>query len=231
MPDFITSTTNMPAFLMFPRFILDTDINETGKLMYMVLLDRARLSMKNDGWTDKDGHVFIVFPIEKLEQVLHKGERTIRRCLDNLAKHGLIQRRHQGVGKADIIYVKLPSCQECPPKADTDDLSERSEMTALGGRKCPGSNNESITKESERENKSIPTAYGAYGNVLLTDEEYADLRCRVSGCDSYIEKLSGYMAYTGRRYQSHHATIRSWASRDGKLSTRTRYECKEDESL
>ena len=86
-------------------------------------------------------------------------------------------------------------------------------------------------KEPEGKSKSAPIARGIHGNVFLTEEEYADLRRSVSGCDSYIEKLSSYMASTGKRYQSHHATIRSWAGRDGKLSTRPRYECKEDESL
>ncbi len=232
MADFITPNTEMPAFLMFPRFLLDADISETSKLVYLVLLDRARLSQKNEGWTDKNGHVFIVFPIEDLEQVLHKGERTIRRSLDTLAKLGLIQRRHQGVGKADIIHVKLPGSQKCPPRADENDHSERSEMSGQGGQKRPGSNNNlKRMKEPEGKSKSAPIARGIHGNVFLTEEEYADLRRSVSGCDSYIEKLSSYMASTGKRYQSHHATIRSWAGRDGKLSTRPRYECKEDESL
>ena len=32
----------------------------------------------------------------------------------------------------------------------------------------------------------------------------------------YIEKLSEYMASTGKRYQSHAATIRRWAGEDAK---------------
>ena len=57
--DFLTADTNLPSYMMFPRFLLDMEINETAKMLYIILLDRARLSQKNEGWSDTDGHVFI----------------------------------------------------------------------------------------------------------------------------------------------------------------------------
>ena len=51
----------------------------------------------------------------------------------------------------------------------------------------------------------------------------------------YIEKLSEYMASTGKWYQSHAATIRRWASEDARKaapSSRNRdYSVKEDETV
>ena len=51
----------------------------------------------------------------------------------------------------------------------------------------------------------------------------------------YIEKLSEYMASTGKRYRSHAATIRRWASEDARKAappTRNRdYSVKEDETV
>ena len=51
----------------------------------------------------------------------------------------------------------------------------------------------------------------------------------------YIEKLSEYMASTGKRYQSHAATIRRWASEDARKAappSRNRdYSVKEDETV
>ena len=58
MTDFLTADTNLPSYMMFPRFLLDMEINETAKMLYIILLDRARLSQKNEGWSDTDGHVF-----------------------------------------------------------------------------------------------------------------------------------------------------------------------------
>ena len=58
-----------------------------------------------------------------------------------------------------------------------------------------------------RENESA-RAYGRYQNVFLTDEELADLQASFPTVwGQYIEKLSEYMASTGKRYQSHAATI------------------------
>ena len=46
MTEFLTVDTSLPPYLVFPRFLLDMDLNETTKLLYMILLDRARLSLR-----------------------------------------------------------------------------------------------------------------------------------------------------------------------------------------
>ena len=79
-------------------------------------------------------------------------------------------------------------------------------------------------------------AYGRYLNVFLTDEELADLQASFPTVwGQYIEKLSEYMASTGKRYQSHAATIRRWASEDARKAappSRNRdYSVKEDETV
>lgn len=86
-----------------------------------------------------------------------------------------------------------------------------------------------------RESESAP-AYGRYQNVFLTDGELADLQASFPTVwGQYIEKLSEYMASTGKRYQSHAATIRRWAGEDAKKAappTRNRdYSVKEDETV
>ena len=78
--------------------------------------------------------------------------------------------------------------------------------------------------------------YGHYQNVFLTDEELADLQASFPAVwEQYIEKLSEYMASTGKRYQSHAATIRRWAGEDAKKTvtpSRNRdYSVKEDETV
>ena len=78
--------------------------------------------------------------------------------------------------------------------------------------------------------------YGHYQNVFLTDGELADLQDSFPTVwGQYIEKLSEYMASTGKRYQSHAATIRRWAGEDAKKTvtpSRNRdYSVKEDETV
>ena len=58
--------------------------------------------------------------------------------------------------------------------------------------------------------------YGSYKNVLFTDEEYAKLQAEYpADYEERIERLSEYIASTGKSYKSHLATIRSWARKDG----------------
>lgn len=108
MTDFLTADTNLPSYMMFPRFLLDMEINETAKMLYIILLDRARLSQKNEGWSDTDGHVFIYFTIEALAEVLHKSQMTVKTALAVLEKQELIFRKRQGPGQPNRIYIKLP---------------------------------------------------------------------------------------------------------------------------
>ena len=108
MTDFLTADTNLPSYMMFPRFLLDMKINETAKMLYIILLDRTRLSQKNEGWSDIDGHVFIYFTIEVLAEVLHKSQMTVKTALAVLEKQELIFRKRQGPGQPNQIYVKLP---------------------------------------------------------------------------------------------------------------------------
>ena len=47
MTRFLTQDSPIPAYMAFPRFLLDKEgLNETAKILYTILLDRARLSQK-----------------------------------------------------------------------------------------------------------------------------------------------------------------------------------------
>lgn len=63
--------------------------------------------------------------------------------------------------------------------------------------------------------KPIRHKYGSYKNVLLSDEDMAKVKNEFSSdYEDRIERLSEYMASTGKRYKNHLATIRNWAKRD-----------------
>lgn len=81
-----------------------------------------------------------------------------------------------------------------------------------------------LERESEgEENISSPPPapkptrhkYGMYNNVLLSDEDMDKLRTEFPhDYTDRIERLSEYIASTGKSYKSHLATIRSWARKD-----------------
>lgn len=78
--------------------------------------------------------------------------------------------------------------------------------------------------DSKRDEEVTPTVrkkpvkhkYGEYNNVLLTDEEYQKLQTMFPDIQDRIERLSEYVASTGKSYKSHYATIRAWARKDNK---------------
>lgn len=63
--------------------------------------------------------------------------------------------------------------------------------------------------------KPVRHKYGAYKNVLLSDEDYTKLQAEFPrDWSERIERLSEYIASTGKSYKNHLATIRSWARKD-----------------
>ena len=72
-------------------------------------------------------------------------------------------------------------------------------------------------KSIENRESESAHAYGRYKNVFLRDEELTELQTELPTLwQNYIDRLSEYMASTGKQYQSHAATIRRWAAEDKK---------------
>lgn len=239
MTQFLMQDSSIPPYMAFPRFLLDKDgLSVTAKILYTILLDQARLSQKNDGWSDEQGHVFIFFPIKNLAETMHKSEMSIKTALSALEKENLIVRKRQGAGFPNRIYVKCPS--EALVQTDRNLSVRQTENCTADGkktvpmtdRKLSSSNKEKNNiKRTNSESKDKRTAYGSYQNVFLTTEELSALQSEIPRYQEYIEKLSSYMASSGKQYANHAATIRSWALQDHPAPVKRTYECKEDESL
>lgn len=72
--------------------------------------------------------------------------------------------------------------------------------------------------------KETKHKYGEYNNVLLTDDELHKLKTEYSDYKERIERLSSYVASTGKKYRSHYATIRNWARKDAEKQPAKRKE-------
>lgn len=69
--------------------------------------------------------------------------------------------------------------------------------------------NKSISKKSPRHK------HGEYQNVLLSDDDLEKLKAEFpADWDQRIQRLSEYMASSGKSYKNHLATIRNWARCD-----------------
>lgn len=82
------------------------NISAEAKILYGLLLDRMSLSVKNN-WLDERQRVFIIFTIDEVMDALSCAEHKAVKLLNELEKGvGLIERKRQGLGKPNLIYVK-----------------------------------------------------------------------------------------------------------------------------
>ena len=98
------------SFYRVPKVLFTEDcfwnVSTDAKLLYGILLDRMNLSARND-WLDKEGRVYIIFTIDEIKSSLGCAEKKAVKLLDELEKKcGLIERKRQGLGKPNLIYVK-----------------------------------------------------------------------------------------------------------------------------
>lgn len=68
--NYMTRDFTMPPYMVYPKFLLRIDINETARMIYTILLDRARLSLATEDYIDDYGHVYVFYTIDNLAQTL-----------------------------------------------------------------------------------------------------------------------------------------------------------------
>jgi len=99
------------TFYRIPKSLLTDDrfstLTSDSKILYGLMLDRMGLSRKND-WVDKLGRVYIYFTLDEVMSSLGCAREKANRLMAELDSRGigLIETRRQGLGKANIIYVK-----------------------------------------------------------------------------------------------------------------------------
>ena len=98
------------SFYRIPKALFTDEafgsISTDAKLLYGILLDRMNLSAKN-GWLDKEGRVYIIFTLDEVQDSLGCGHGKAAKLLDELdGDTGLIERKRQGLGKPNLIFVK-----------------------------------------------------------------------------------------------------------------------------
>ena len=67
-----------------------------------------------------------------------------------------------------------------------------------------------------KKEKPVKHKYGEYENVLLTDKEAEKLKQELDNFNELVQRLSEYIASTGKKYKSHYATLRTWNRREPK---------------
>lgn len=82
------------------------NVSAEAKILYGLFLDRMGLSARNN-WMDEQGRVYIIYTIDQIMKAIGCSDKKVNRMLRELeVVAGLIERKRQGLGKPNLIYVK-----------------------------------------------------------------------------------------------------------------------------
>ena len=98
------------SFIRIPTVLFSEErfkvLSAEAKVLYGILLKRMDLSARN-GWLDKQGRVYIICTLEEIMETLNCADKKATRLMNELeTKCGLIERKRQGLGRPNLIYVK-----------------------------------------------------------------------------------------------------------------------------
>lgn len=155
------------------------------------------------------------YSVRGIAAISREGVDSINTALQELEKNGYLirnQKRQENGRMGEIEYVIFEMPDGAQPDTALPDTGKPSEI------KKDKTNTERTNTEmnNKRESKQpVRHRCGQYRNVLLSDEEMEKLMNEFpNDYQNRIERLSEYMASTGKSYKNHLATIRSWARRD-----------------
>lgn len=152
-----------------------------------------------------------------LQAILKDGQTSVRSAIKELETAGFLSRTRERdesgrMGRciwtvSDYPRFENPSMDT--PSLDKSNLDYEPQLSTK-----EQSTNELNTKQSSTK-RETRHKYGEYSNVLLSDTDLEKLKTEFPDeWGERIERLSAYMASTGKSYKNHLATIRNWARRD-----------------
>ena len=217
-----------------------------GILYSNILLKLYLKSLKNGGKLQLDEH--IPYTAQMIATLTRHQIGTVERALEIFRQLGLVEQLDSGAFYMTDIELMI---------GQSSTEAERNRAARLANKALPPPRTNGghlsdirppeieikkeidIEIEKERELKpgrAAPAAYGRYKNVILTDTELSELKAELPDkWEYYIDRLSGYIASTGRKYKNHAATIRRWAADDTAKAAPKKgipdYSYKEGESL
>ncbi len=195
-----------------------------GDTYTIIYLEMQLLAMKNNGYLEYTGleNSFA----EELALDLDEEPDNVSVAVNYLLSCGLLETSNNK--DFYVPYAVLNTASEGASAKRMRDFRERKASlcdTSVTQTLQIGDGEIEIDKETDKEIDNIyhpreaeiqqkKHKYGEYNNVLLTDKELEKLKAEFSDWEERIERVSAYVASTGKSYKSHFATIRNWARKD-----------------
>ena len=175
------------------------DLSSDAKILYGLMLDRMSLSIKNQ-WFDDKNRAYIYFSIEDIMELLNCGRnKAIKsmRELDDETGIGLIEKRRQGFGKVNVIYVKTFMPEKTDEKKYEEELKKF--KNKLQEVYISNPNNTNLSDAEMNDNKS--------NHIISVDEKRFDSDNRSEDYQAYENLVKETIDYESLEV-THHDDMR-----------------------
>ena len=182
------------------------DLSSDAKILYGLMLERMSLSIKNQ-WFDDKNRAYIYFSIEDIMELLNCGRnKAIKsmRELDDETGIGLIEKRRQGFGKVNVIYVKTFMPEKTDEKKFDEELQKFKKQTSVENEEPAevyilNSNNTNLSDTEMIDNKS--------NHIISVDEKRFDSDNRSEDYQAYENLVKETIDYESLEV-THHDDMR-----------------------
>ena len=198
---------------------------QDGILYSYILLKLYLKSLKHGGKLQLDEN--IPYTAQMIATLTRQQVGTVERALQIYLQLGLVELMTDGayyMSNIELLIGQSSTEGERKKQARMALQAQKKRSGQTGGHlsdiRPPEIEKEieiELEKERELEKGQTARTYGRYRNVFLTEKELSELQAEIPDLwKSYVERLSEYMASTGKSYRNHAATIRRWAAEDKK---------------
>lgn len=214
---------------------IDFLLSQKNGCEYVVLYQMLCLMTANNGGSlcTRIGEMIIPFDIEKIiRETKYFDFDTVTIALELFKKLGLIYEQEDGIlhisALPDMVGSETGSAKRVREHRAkkalhcnvgvTPDVTQEIRDKSIEYRDIDNRDIDIREREKKPRKKSAEISrhkYGEYQNVLLSDSDLEKLQAEFpDDWRERIERLSAYMASTGKSYKNHLATIRNWAKKD-----------------
>ena len=95
--------STIPSLILYEE-PYKTKLSDKAKLLYMIILDRLKLSIKNNYTNDKN-EVYIYLSRQEVQKILSCSDKTITKTFNELISLELIFEERKAIGKNIKIYI------------------------------------------------------------------------------------------------------------------------------
>lgn len=196
------------SFYRIPKALFQDEyfknLSSDAKILYGLMLDRMSLSIKNQ-WFDEQNRAYIYFSIEDIMELLNCGRNKAVKSLQELDQEkgiGLIEKKRQGFGKTNIIYVKsfvIPDRDVITPQIEsqkftiqtTDEKGDDTEVCKINFKKSQNQ----TSRSPENKLQEVCKTNSIYNNLSYNKENDTESDLIGSSQMRSTEEMTTMQAY------------------------------------